>query len=273
MRFGTNFWNNRTFSFLKLIFLSASLLRPSLYLAGAPIRFIAETPVFSLWILCSAYDLLLSLTHPQSPASARCSETLTTTLLTDGHLTFRGRVSTCWRKTAPPLPRPFRCWWRTTLAGPAPSPGPSPWTWCWAPAPSASSSTWRCAGTARASRCPATRRSSTSTWMATSWKWRPKQVGFREQGPSVYLWRFPLSHQLVPGSCSCSLSSSVEENQRQRSPPTAGAASFSRCHKMAGENRHTEEPCSLMPVTRNLRSVHIQCLFILIPKIAVVLSG
>lgn len=56
------------------------------------------------------------------------------------------------------------------------------------------------------------------------------------------------------------------------SPPTAGAASFSRCHKMAGENRHTE-PCSLMPVTRNLRSVHIQCLFILIPKkIAVVLS-
>lgn len=38
--------------------------------------------------------LLLSLTHPQSPAFARFSEIPTTTLLTDGHLTFRGRVST-----------------------------------------------------------------------------------------------------------------------------------------------------------------------------------
>lgn len=126
--------------------------------------------------------LLLSLTHPQSPASARYSEIPTTTLLTDGHLTFRGRVSTFWRKTAPPLPRLSRCWWRTTRAGPAPSPGPSRWSWCWAPAPWASSRTWPCAGTARASRCPAGRRTSTSTWTATSWKWQPKQVGFRKLG-------------------------------------------------------------------------------------------
>lgn len=166
------------FFFFKLISTSASLLRPSLTWRVPPSRLILQGPLISLWILRSVYDLLLSLTHPQSPAFARYSEIPTTTLLTDGHLTFRGHVSTFWRKTAPPLPRPFRCWWRTMHAGPAPSPGPSRWTWCWAPAPSASSSTWPCAGTARASRCPARRHSSTSTWMATSWKWRPKQVGF-----------------------------------------------------------------------------------------------
>lgn len=141
--------------------------------------------------------LLLSFTHPQSLAFARYSEIPTTTLLTVGPLTFRGLVSTFWQKTAPPLPRPFRCWWRTMRAGPAPSPGPSRWTWCWVPAPSASSSTWRCAGTARALRCPARRRSFTSTWMATSWKWRPKQVGLQKHRASVSLRLFPLPRQLA----------------------------------------------------------------------------
>ena len=45
MIFGTNFWNNRFF--FKLILLSASLLRPP-FTGRCPIRFIAETPVFSL---------------------------------------------------------------------------------------------------------------------------------------------------------------------------------------------------------------------------------
>lgn len=174
--------------------------------------------------------LLLSLTHPQSPAFARYSEIPTTTLLTDGHLTFRGHVSTFWQKTAPPLPRPFRCWWRTMRAGPAPSLGPSRWTWCWARASSASSSTWPCAGTARASRYRARRRSFTSTWMATSWKWRPKQVGFQEASGFCVPLALPSTSPTctaTPPECSRAVAPPplCRTTRRQRSVPTAGVAS------------------------------------------------
>lgn len=192
MRFGTNFWNNRTFLFKVGFSLVHLCLWPSLYLAGAPIRCIAETLFFS-WILCPLWPAL-SLTHPQSPMSARCLETLTTTLLTDGHLTFRGRVSVLADvKTASPLPRPFRCWWRTTPRDPLPSPGPSPWTRCWRGTVSL-----QCTRTVRwngrrIAACPAMRRSSTSTWTCylesdDQSRWASGSKGL------LYLWRLPLSH-------------------------------------------------------------------------------
>lgn len=89
-----------------------------------PGRWITVTPDDTLLSFLHAWPCFVS-RHLQSLVYAQCLETLTTTLLTAARLTFRGHVSTFWRKTAPPLPRPSRCWWRMMLAGPAPSPGPS----------------------------------------------------------------------------------------------------------------------------------------------------
>lgn len=77
---------------------------------------LGESGVLCVLINCFFQNLidpdmaLLFLTHLQSLEFALYLEILTTTLLMDGHLTFREHVSTFWRKTAPPLPRPFRCW-------------------------------------------------------------------------------------------------------------------------------------------------------------------
>lgn len=95
----------------------------------------------------------------------------------DGHLTFREHVSTFWRKTAPPLPRPSRCWWKTMPVGPVLSPGQSQWTLCWAEAPSASSSTSQWSGMGPVSHYPARHHNFRSIWMVICWKWQPKQVG------------------------------------------------------------------------------------------------
>lgn len=253
----------RIFCF-KLISTSASLLRPSLTWQVPPSRLILQGPLMSFWILRSVYDLLLSLTHPQSPAFARYSEIPTTTLLTDGHLTFRGRVSTFWQKTAPPLPRPFRFWWRMTHAGPAPSLGPSRWTWCWAPALSASSSTWPCAGTARASRCPARRRSSISTWMATSWKWQLKQVGFCV--PLALSSASPARTATPPKSSASSAEVAKCWDYRCGLMPThlGSKGTPPRWHKRAGEictpwsfevQCHSQQSCNLL--TSSSRTVFV----------------
>lgn len=89
-----------------------------------PGSWITVTPAYTLPSFLHAWPCFVS-RHLQSLVYAQCLETLTTTLLMAARLTFRGHVSTFWRKTAPPLPRPSRCWWRMMLAGPAPSPGPS----------------------------------------------------------------------------------------------------------------------------------------------------
>lgn len=114
--------------------------------------------------------VLLFLTHLQSLEFALYLETPTTTLLMDGHLTFREHVSTFWQKTAPPLPRPSRCWWKTMLVGPDLFLGQNLWTLCWAEIQSASSNTLLWSGMGPGYHSLARHHSFRSTWMVICWK-------------------------------------------------------------------------------------------------------